>query len=150
MASERNTNELDSKHMAHCLQGRGSSGGKHGNSRSNKRRDSISEETPRPLEAKFKKRVVKELKKIADLYFLVYEAGSVRGIPDIIGCYHGTFFAWELKRDAKESTCKGRAALQAYTLQNIRAAGGIACFVSPENFEDCLEELLCLENLTVH
>ena len=49
----------------------------------------------------------------------------VAGIPDIIGCYHGLFFAFEVKRDATEKPTR----LQLYYLDRIRRAGGIALLI---------------------
>lgn len=76
------------------------------------------------------------------LWAFSHEAGSLRGIPDIIGVYWGHFFAWEMKVNLAETRRKtGRIVLQRYTLQLIRNAGGIAEFVCPENLEDKLTEL---------
>ena len=99
------------------------------------------------LESKFKAIVTKRLKPIPDLYFFVKEALALRGIPDVVGCYKGRFFAWELKRDSKEASKKtGRIVLQRYTLQLIREAGGIGEIVHPDNFEEKLKQLLCLDD----
>lgn len=95
------------------------------------------------LEHKFQEYVKARLKVEPDLYHFTKEALSIRGIPDLIGCYKGRFFAWELKRSAKEaSKTTGRIALQLYTLKLIRKAGGIGRVVHPDNFEECLSELL--------
>ena len=50
------------------------------------------------------------------------------GIPDIIGCYHGRFFALELKAE------KGKPSeLQLYNIKKINEAGGIALIVRSVN-----------------
>lgn len=98
-----------------------------------------------PLESAFQRAVINKLKKIPDLYFFKKEAMAIRGIPDIIGCYKGRFFAWELKRSEAEShKMTGRIVLQKYIISLIRKAGGIGEFVYPENFEERLEELTLL------
>jgi len=94
------------------------------------------------LEHTFQKKVKKELKTIPSLYFFVKEAASLRGIPDLIGCVNGRFFAWELKRsEAEGNKTTGRIVLQKVTLNTINKCGGIGRVVYPENFEECLEEL---------
>lgn len=47
------------------------------------------------------------------------------GLPDIIGCHEGRFFALEVKRPGKHLT-----PLQALTLSRIASAGGIAARVT--------------------
>lgn len=97
------------------------------------------------LERSFKRKVISELKGIKDCYFFVKEAAAIRGIPDIIGCYKGRFFAWELKRSQKVAeTWRDGHELQKYNIKKINDSGGIGRIVYPENFEECLEELLKL------
>jgi hypothetical protein len=55
------------------------------------------------LESKFKKKVMATLKDIDGLFVFSKEAKSLRGYPDIIGCYQGRFFGWELKRSDSSS-----------------------------------------------
>lgn len=51
--------------------------------------------------------------------------GQMRGVPDIVGCYRGRFFALEVKRPQL-----GRlSAIQARRIADIGAAGGIVCVV---------------------
>ena len=97
------------------------------------------------MESVFKSRVTSDLDKIDGLFYFIKEALALRGIPDIIGCYKGRFFAWELKRSEKESTTTGRAALQRYIIEKIRKAGGIGEFVSPENYEAKFREVTSLK-----
>jgi penicillin-binding protein-related factor A (putative recombinase) len=89
--------------------------------------------------------VTSVLKDINGLYFFVKEAAAIRGIPDIIICYHGRFIAWELKRSQKvaESWRDGHE-LQKYNIKKINESGGIARIVYPENFQECLDELMSL------
>lgn len=44
-----------------------------------------------------------------------------RGIPDIIGCFEGRFYAFEVKREGEEPS-----PLQEHMLKLIRKAGGTA------------------------
>lgn len=45
------------------------------------------------------------------------------GLPDIIGCYKGKFFAFETKTPDKRSNTSAR---QVYVMNKIRQAGGVA------------------------
>jgi len=95
------------------------------------------------LESQFKAQVKRKLDAIDGLYFFIKEALALRGIPDIIGCYKGRFFAWELKRSEKEGLKKtGRIALQRHIIRKIQLAGGEGEIVYPENLEKKLSELL--------
>lgn len=97
------------------------------------------------LEKNFKKKVISVLKDIEDLYYFSKEAAAIRGIPDLIISYKGRFIAWELKR-SKVAAGQWRDGheLQKYNLLKINKSGGIGRVVYPENFEECLEELLSL------
>lgn len=76
------------------------------------------------------------------LYYFIKEAGSIRGIPDIVGSANGRFFSWEIKptRHEAEKT-SGRIVLQKYTLLRIERSKGIARMVHPENLAECILEL---------
>jgi len=94
-------------------------------------------------EHQFQRKVKKKLNSIERCYHFTKEALALRGLPDIVGCYQGQFFAWELKKDKKEAQKKtGRNVLQWYILEQIRKAGGIGEVVYPDNLEDKLQELL--------
>ena len=89
------------------------------------------------LESEFKDRHVIPWLRSITCYFFVKEAVAIRGIPDIIGCYKGMFFALELKRcklDANKKT--GRIVQQRYNLSLIHSNQGFAAIVYPENFEE--------------
>ena len=58
------------------------------------------------------------------------------GDPDMLLCVGGVFVAWELKVKKNKAT-----KLQAYKLAKIRAAGGIAHVVTPENIDLMFKEL---------
>lgn len=91
-------------------------------------------------EAQFKEVVFRHLSKLPKIWFKKIQAGSVGGIPDILGIVNGFPFAWELKRSLKEKP----KPLQVYELRRIRKAGGVARIVHPENFSECLDELKAL------
>ena len=81
-------------------------------------------------EAKVKKRVVNVLKENGAYYFFPATGGYGRsGVPDVVGCYRGVFFAIECKAGANKTT-----ALQDRELEKIRKAGGVAIVIN-ENIE---------------
>lgn len=53
------------------------------------------------------------------------------GVPDIVGCYRGYFFAVECKAGRGKTT-----ALQELEIARIREAGGVAWVVNEENIEE--------------
>jgi len=62
------------------------------------------------------------------------------GLPDLIGCYAGRFFAFETKMPDKR---KNTSVKQDYVIDLIRRAGGIAQVVSSP--EEALNILRALE-----
>lgn len=65
----------------------------------------------------------KELKTLPRSWWIRPITGSRRGIPDVIGCYEGTFIGIEWKKpDAKK---KAHETLQGYNLEKIEGAGGL-------------------------
>jgi len=88
-------------------------------------------------EAKVKKKVTEQLKKLGAYYFYPVTGGYGRsGVPDIVGCYRGNFFAFECKAGKNKPT-----ALQDKNLSDIGVAGGIACVVNEDNMMD-IENIL--------
>lgn len=83
-------------------------------------------------EAKVKKKVVDVLKKNGAYYFFPATGGYGRsGVPDIVGCYRGLFFAIECKAGSNKPT-----ALQEAEMRKIREANGITLVVNEDNIED--------------
>ena len=83
-------------------------------------------------EAKVKKKVKLVLDELGAYHFFPLMGGFGRaGIPDVIGCYNGCFFAIECKAGKNTTT-----ALQDRELEKIRKAGGVALIVNEENIED--------------
>ena len=88
-------------------------------------------------EAKTKAKVVATLKANGVYYFYPVTGGyGASGVPDIVGCHNGKFFAIECKAGNNKPT-----ALQEQHLQKIRDSGGIAIVVNEENL-NAVQELL--------
>jgi len=83
-------------------------------------------------EAKVKKKVVDVLKKGGAYYFFSATGGYGRsGVPDIVGCYRGVFFAIECKAGVNKPT-----ALQEAEMNKIREANGQVLVVNEGNISD--------------
>jgi Holliday junction resolvase len=83
-------------------------------------------------EAKVKKKVVDVLKKGGAYYFFPATGGYGRsGVPDIVGCYRGVFFAIECKAGVNKPT-----ALQEAEMNKIREANGQVLVVNEDNISD--------------
>ena len=83
-------------------------------------------------EKKVKDKVVAILKELGAYFFFPATHGYGRsGVPDIIGCYKGRFFAIECKAGNNKPT-----ALQEREMQRIRDAQGRTLVVNEENIED--------------
>ena len=83
-------------------------------------------------EAKVKKKVVDVLKKGGAYYFFPTTGGYGRsGVPDIVGCYRGVFFAIECKAGVNKPT-----ALQEAEMNKIREANGQVLVVNEGNISD--------------
>lgn len=94
------------------------------------------------LEKDFQKIVKKRLDALDNCYYFVKEAATIRGIPDIVGCRNGHFFALEVKKSRSEAQKNtGRIVLQKHTLRQIGLANGLGYIVHPENLDDVLVDL---------
>ena len=73
------------------------------------------------------KRISDYLKTVPSLFFWKEHGGmyGTAGIPDIIACMNGRFYAFEVKQPGGRLT-----RLQEVTLEKIRAAGGVAVKVT--------------------
>ena len=91
----------------------------------------------RQPETIFKEKVYKRLDKIPDLFYEKIQQVALRGTPDIIGCYQGFYFAFELKVGKNKAD-----ALQRYTLGKIGDAGGLKLTVYPKSLDQAIERLL--------
>lgn len=95
-------------------------------------------------EKKVKQKVTKYLKQYGkDIYYFYPATGGYgrSGVPDIVGCYKGCFFAIECKA-GKNTTTK----LQELELKKISEAGGAEWVVNEENVDSLPAALagLCL------
>jgi len=89
-------------------------------------------------EAKVKKKVVQQLKLLDAYYFYPVTGGYGRsGVPDIVGCYKGKFFAIECKAGNNKPT-----PLQTLNLEQIMLTGGIALVINEENVDTVYSALL--------
>jgi len=86
-------------------------------------------------EAKVKKKVVDQLKKLGAYYFYPMTHGYGKsGVPDIVGCYGSKFFGIECKAKGNKPT-----PLQQYNLAEITKAGGIALVIDEKNVHQVTE-----------
>jgi hypothetical protein len=80
-------------------------------------------------EGKVKDKAKHILDKIGAYYFMPSTGGYGRsGIPDIVGCLNGVFFAVECKANGGRPT-----ALQLREIDRINVAGGFAIVVDEDN-----------------
>jgi Holliday junction resolvase len=92
-------------------------------------------------EKKVKTKVVEILKGFGAYYFYPVTGGyGASGVPDIVGCYKGNFFAVECKAGKGKTT-----ALQEKNIANIYAAGGTALVVNEDNIDDVRNMLICMQ-----
>ena len=70
-----------------------------------------------------------------DIYHFMPATGGYgrSGVPDIVGCYRGCFFAIECKAGDNKTT-----ALQERELKQIRDAGGMACVINENNLDELI------------
>jgi hypothetical protein len=83
-------------------------------------------------EKKVKDKVIAILKAYETYYFYPITNGyGASGVPDIVGCHRGKFFAIECKAGKNIPT-----ALQERNMQKIRGSGGVAIVVNEDNIKD--------------
>lgn len=91
---------------------------------------------------------MRRLRSIPNSYWFNKEAGSLRGISDIIGCVNGTYVAIEVKRSQAEADrYHPRNALQDKFLADIIKVNGKAYKVYPENEEEVIRDILRIEGM---
>lgn len=81
--------------------------------------------------------VVPFLKKLKNCDYTSVQQLSRSGDPDIYACIGGVFVALELKASEKSRL----RPLQAWKLEKIKSAGGLAMVVTPENWPEVMETL---------
>lgn len=83
-------------------------------------------------EGKVKKKVTDQLKKLGVYYFFPLTGGyGASGVPDIVGCYKGKFFAIECKAGKNKPT-----PLQQMNIMKIHNMGGAAWVVNEDNVHE--------------
>lgn len=83
-------------------------------------------------EKNFENKIKKYLKSVGAWHVKFFaNSFTQRGIPDILGCYNGRFFAIEVKGGSNY----GLTDLQRHNLHLINDAGGIGMCVYPSGFE---------------
>lgn len=93
-------------------------------------------------EARVKEKVVAILKREGAYYFFPSTHGYGRsGVPDIVGCIDGKFFALECKAGSNKAT-----ALQVREIEMIRHAKGAAAIVNEHNVDSVPEWLRRVRN----
>lgn len=98
----------------------------------------------RTPEKKVKDAVVKQIKALGAFYFFPVSGGfGTSGIPDIVGCINGKFFAFECKAGKNTPT-----ALQEKAIRNIHESGGVAVVINEQNVDDVTNILLRLKDAT--
>jgi Holliday junction resolvase len=82
-------------------------------------------------EVKVKNKATKQLKALGAYYFFPFSSGwGKAGVPDIICCYNGKFFAFECKAGNNKPTV-----LQRQNIEQIINCGGTAIVVNEENVD---------------
>lgn len=92
-------------------------------------------------ETKFKEKVLRELRKIPNSYWIKIQSVSIRGIPDIIGTVNGHFVALELKVPPNRLKPGG---LQWLVIQELKKAGAYAREVIPDTLNETLDNIKLL------
>ena len=80
-------------------------------------------------ETLFKERVLRLLKQVKGVWVLKTQEVSRRGVPDLLICFRGLFYAFELKSDEYKAD-----KLQEYELNCILKAGGYARVIRPRDY----------------
>jgi Holliday junction resolvase len=83
-------------------------------------------------EVKVKRVVVAQLKALGAYYFYPVTGGyGASGVPDIVGCYQGKFFAIECKAGSNKPT-----ALQQKNIDAIAAQNGMVKVINETNMNE--------------
>lgn len=89
-------------------------------------------------EVRVKRKVVAQLKSLGAYFFYPVTGGyGGSGVPDIVGCYRGKFFAIECKAGKNKPT-----ALQQKNIDAIAAQGGAVWVVNEENMNEVTRWIL--------
>lgn len=91
-------------------------------------------------ETKFQNKVLKDLKKLNNVWVLKTQEKTRRGVPDLLICANGHFVAIELK--AHEGAII--SPLQRFELGCIEASNGVSMVANPDNWEEIKKRLIML------
>lgn len=92
-------------------------------------------------EAKVKAKVVAQLKALGAYYFYPVTGGyGSSGVPDIVGCLRGKFFAIECKAGNNKPT-----PLQQKNIDAITKQGGLVWVVNEENMNEVTNVLKAIQ-----
>ena len=88
-------------------------------------------------EATIQRNIVRYLKGLGAWYLKVHGSPYQRaGVPDLLCCHKGRFYAFEVKRPGEKPT-----PIQSHELEEVETAGGIATVVtSVEDVQVLMEE----------
>ena len=79
-----------------------------------------------PRETTIQKNIVRYLRDLGAWCFKVHGSPYQRaGVPDLLCCHKGVFYAFEVKRPGEKAT-----PIQAHELEQVQAAGGTATVVT--------------------
>jgi hypothetical protein len=88
-------------------------------------------------ESKVKKVVTQHLKALGAYYFYPVTGGfGASGVPDIVGCYKGSFFGIECKAGKNKPTD-----LQLKNLQSIERCEGLSLIVNEDNMDTVADQI---------
>lgn len=97
-------------------------------------------------EARFRARLMKKLKFLSYSHFARIEQQSLVGTADIIGHVCGYFVSIECKASESAKASK----LQIKNMHDIVTSGGLAVLCYPENEDEILSDLRCLQSTAVY
>lgn len=86
---------------------------------------------PQKPETLFREKVTPLLKALPNTFVISVQQQALRGTPDHLLCCNGFFVALEYKKDGKSKP----SAIQRWSLEKIKKAGGLALVVFPGNWD---------------
>ena len=73
------------------------------------------------------------------IYYVKTITCSRAGVPDILACIRGAFYAFELK-----SSAGIESDLQKYNGEKIQLSGGVYILLTPDNYQPVIQQLIAL------
>jgi len=84
------------------------------------------------------RRIQQYLKTVPNCWYVKVMSANKIGVPDILCCINGQFFAFEVKTDAGQAS-----PMQIHQLNNLRESGAIAVVV--RSVDDVSDAIFCAE-----